>query len=178
MSFLRNPAEIPMTRFALRTVALLCAALFLLAPLAYADSVTGRINENRARLFVFRASSFNQAVLTAMWKDADTDLDMIVYVIDEEGEVLPLGVGVASTANLERLVVGIGQGIDIYVLLSVFSGPPTSFQLNAQSTRTDELDFGPDRVRELSETDPRMAAGQGLLERMRTTLKPARERSR
>lgn len=161
-----------MTR-TLNTLALIFA-LMLVAPAASAESVTGRINQNRDRLYVFRASSFNQAVITAMWKDADTDLDMIVYVLDDEGEVLPLGVGVASTDNLERLVVGIGQGIDIYVLLSVFDGPATSFQLNAQSTRTDTLESGPDRVQEISESDPRLEAGRELLAHLRAQLKPAR----
>ena len=104
-----------------------------------AETVAGKIKANKEALWSFVNSENHQYEIILMWAKKSPDIDLLVFVMDEVGNVVPLAAGFALTRQLVRVTLGLWSTYEtIYVLLRN-TGGATNYWMNFQATGSGNL---------------------------------------
>jgi len=113
--------------------------------MALAETITGKLQKGKSIMWSLITNDENQVVSIAMWEKKTIDMDLLIFKVAESStlqydeEIIPLGVGIGSTENLEMVTIGLPKNEEIYVMLSSYSGPVSKYQMNVQGTSSESL---------------------------------------
>ncbi|NJL27221.1 MAG: hypothetical protein HC897_04685 [Thermoanaerobaculia bacterium] len=105
---------------------------------AGAETERGRISTNDELVYSFIADTDQQAKITVMWDRSNTDIDVFVFLLDGDDELL-VAASAGATDGLESVEVGVIPGEEYLVVLSHFEGPSARFQANVSTTGSENV---------------------------------------
>lgn len=105
---------------------------------AIAETERGRIQPGDELAYSFIADTDQQVKVTTMWDRSTTDVDVFVFLLDGDDELL-VAASAGATDGLEAIEVGVIPGEEYLVVLSHFEGPSARFQANISTTGSENV---------------------------------------